>query len=157
MCGLTPILTCRDLIPADMKNTLTGQAFRFNKFVLHGQRFICTRGLTAGRAMDSSVSFVLLQDKTWNRVDYGIEVAQREPSQSGKVLRFLRVVKYRQLSPAVLGKSLAVLDGDEDSLDRSRLIPYDQVLAPVIVVPKPLGNTAEPDGSKLVAVPKLQF
>jgi len=107
--------------------------------------------------MDRSVSFVLLRDKTWNRVEYGIEVAQHKPSQSGYQLRFLRVVKYRQLSAAVLGKSVAVLNGDEDSLGKPRLVLYDQVLAPVIVVPKPMGATAEPEGSKLVAVPKLQF
>eukprot|EP00808_Paulinella_micropora_P009249 g12764.t1 len=46
----------------------------FVDFVLHGRRFVCSRGLYANRSQDHSASFVRLKTGEWCRVEKGLEL-----------------------------------------------------------------------------------
>eukprot|EP00808_Paulinella_micropora_P019724 g59198.t1 len=61
----------------------------------------------------------------------------------------------REQGGAMLGKNLTVLNGDPSVLPGSVIVPVDPVLCTGIAVPKPLADTAKPDGHKRVVVPNL--
>eukprot|EP00808_Paulinella_micropora_P028969 g4434.t1 len=72
-------------------------------------------------------------------------------------MRFLRVVKYQVLINAVLAKHLTVLDGNEETLPASELIPVEDVICTGLACPTQLNDTAELDEHERFVVPSLFY
>lgn len=131
------------------------------QLVLQSRRFTCLDGLRGQRSRDCSSCFVFSKSAQWCRVDSGVKIVLTTRfHQDGNELEpiemyFLRVVKYPVLVCAVIGKQLSVLDGNEETLTMTELIPVEDVVCTGIACPKPLHDTAIQDEQKRVVVPSL--
>eukprot|EP00808_Paulinella_micropora_P020243 g64556.t1 len=124
------------------------------QLVLQSRRFTCADGLKGRAYRDCSSCFVYLKSGQWCRVDSGVQVfftARVSRDEHKQIsIRF-----YPVLINAVLGKHLTVLDGNEEILPASELIPVEDVVCTGLACPKPLNDTAELDEHERFVVPSL--
>eukprot|EP00808_Paulinella_micropora_P000076 g68150.t1 len=121
-------------VPVNMKGKKCSE---FVDFVLHGQRFVCSRGLYAHRNQDHSASFVRLKTGEWCRVEKGLEL-DVEVDNHG-----------------VVGIKPVVLNNDPVSHGALRFVKIQNISAPAVTVLKTQGGTASCDVGKRIAMPAL--